>query len=111
VLINGATGASGKVAIQIAKMLGAGRVVGTGREEVTLRSLAALGADTVIDRSHADERVTEAFRREAGKGYDVILDFVSGRPTELLLKCSFRRRLGSRSAGHGLLRSERQRVR
>jgi NADPH2:quinone reductase len=86
VLINGATGVSGKVAIQIAKMLGAGRVVGTGREEATLRSLAALGADAVIDLSEADEKVTEAFGREAGKGYDVILDFVWGRPTELLLK-------------------------
>jgi NADPH:quinone reductase-like Zn-dependent oxidoreductase len=85
VLVNGATGVSGKVAVQIAKLLGARRVVGTGREETVLQSLAALGADATVDLSQPDKKVTEAFRREAGKGYDVILDYVWGRPTELLL--------------------------
>ena len=37
VLINGATGVSGKLAVQIAKHLGAGRVIGTGRNEASLQ--------------------------------------------------------------------------
>ncbi len=85
-LINGATGVSGKLAIQIAKMLGAGRIVGTGRTERNLRALADLGADAVIDLKQPDEKITEAFIQAAGKGYDVVLDFLWGHPTELLLQ-------------------------
>ena len=89
VLINGATGVSGKVAIQIAKLLGAGRIVGTvgtGRDEEGLRSIMQLGADTGIGLKQPDEDITEAFLQEAGKGYDIILDFLWGHPTELLLR-------------------------
>lgn len=85
VLINGATGVSGKVAVQIAKMLGAGQVIGTGRDDEGLQTIIQLGADAVIDLKQSDESVTEAFLREAGKGYDIILDFLWGHPTELLL--------------------------
>lgn len=86
VLIHGATGVSGRLAVQIAKMLGAGRVVGTGRNDEALRQLPALGADAVIDLKLPDEQLIEAFKKEGGAGYDVILDFVWGHPTELLLK-------------------------
>ena len=86
VLINGATGVSGKLAVQIAKLLGAGRVVGTGRNEESLRLLPELGADAVIDLKLPDEQLVEAFKREAGAGYDIILDFLWGHPTELLLR-------------------------
>ena len=34
VLINGATGVSGKLAIQVAKLLGAGRIICTGRDDI-----------------------------------------------------------------------------
>jgi len=86
VLINGATGFSGQLAVQIAKQLGAGRVVGTGRNPASLRALAALGADAVIDLTQPDAQLAEAFTREAGEGYDVILDFLWGHPTEVLLQ-------------------------
>lgn len=86
VLINGATGFSGRLAVQVAKLLGAKRVVGTGRNAQSLQSLEELGADAVIDLKQSDEEVIKAFQREAGaSGYDVILDFLWGRPTELLL--------------------------
>lgn len=85
VLINGATGVSGRVALQIAKLLGAGRVVGTGRDTEGLRSIRELGADTVIDLKQSDEHITKALLQEAGEGYDIILDFLWGHPTELLL--------------------------
>jgi len=86
VLINGATGVSGKLAVQIAKLLGAGRIVGTGRNEDSMTKVRELGADAVIDLKQADEQLAEAFKKEAGEGYDVILDFLWGHPTEVLIK-------------------------
>lgn len=85
VLVNGATGVSGKLAVQIAKLLGAGRVVGTGRNKQSMARVMELGADAVIDLNQPDEQLAEAFLREAGQGYDVILDFVWGHPTEVLI--------------------------
>jgi NADPH:quinone reductase-like Zn-dependent oxidoreductase len=86
VLINGATGFSGRLAIQVARLLGAGRIVCAGRHDESLRSLQALGADTVIDLKQPDAQLADTFTREAGTGYDIILDFVWGHPTEVLIK-------------------------
>src|ERR1700722_5992615 len=86
VLVNGATGVSGKIAIQIAKLLGAERIVGTGRDGEGLDAITKLGADVAIDMKQSDEKITEAFIKEAGTGYDVVLDFLWGRPTELFLR-------------------------
>jgi NADPH:quinone reductase-like Zn-dependent oxidoreductase len=86
VLINGATGVSGKLAVQIAKLLGAGRVVGTGRNEKSMKQVREFGADAIIDLKQSDEKLNEAFKREAGNGYDVILDFLWGHPTEILIR-------------------------
>src|SRR5215471_14194066 len=44
------------------------------------------GADAVIDLKQSDEQLAEAFKKEAGEGYDVILDFLWGHPTEVLIK-------------------------
>src|SRR5262245_44998195 len=87
VLVNGATGFAGRIAIQVAKLLGAGRVIGTGRDAAALRSLPALGADSVIDLKQSSGRLAQAFKDAAGEtGYNVILDFLWGRPTETLVK-------------------------
>lgn len=86
VLINGATGVSGRLAIQIAKLLGAGRIIGTGRNSKSLQQIKALGADAVIDLKLPDEQLAEAFKDEVEKGIDVILDFLWGHPTELLIQ-------------------------
>ncbi len=85
VLINGATGVAGRLAVQIAKLLGAGRVIGTGRNPESLKQLTELGADLVIDLKQSDEELTRAFAMEAEKGYDIILDFLWGHPTEVLI--------------------------
>lgn len=87
VLINGATGFAGKLAVQVARLLGVKRVIGTGRHEAALQSLRELGADAVIDLKQSDAAITEAFRKEAGEsGIQVILDFLWGHPTELLIE-------------------------
>jgi len=87
VLILGATGVTGKLAVQIAKILGAGRVVAAGRNEHVLSTLHELGADSTIRLDKPDEELIAAFRREAGeKRFDVIIDYLWGHPTEALLK-------------------------
>ena len=86
VLINGATGVSGKLAVQIAKLLGAGRVIGTGRNEESMKQALEFGADAMIDLKQSDQKLAAAFKKEAGEGYDVILDFLWGHPTEVLIK-------------------------
>lgn len=84
VLINGATGVAGKLAVQIARLLGANRVVGTGRDGTALRDLTNLGVDVTIDLNLADDELANAFVQASA--IDVILDFVWGRPTEILFK-------------------------
>jgi NADPH:quinone reductase-like Zn-dependent oxidoreductase len=87
VFINGATGVSGRIAIQVAKMMGAGRVIGTGRNEKSLKLLESLGADAVIDLKQSDEMLLEVFEKEKGEtGYDIVIDFLWGHPAEILMK-------------------------
>ncbi len=93
-LINGATGVSGKIAIQISKMLGAGRIIGTGRDEKGLQAVKNLGANAVIDLKQSDESIIEAFKKESGRGYDVVLDFIWGHPTELFLQTLIPKKAG-----------------
>ncbi|TQS42682.1 quinone oxidoreductase family protein [Cryptosporangium phraense] len=81
VLVQGATGVAGRVALQIARLLGAGRVVATGRDD---EALASSGADAVINTAVSDEDLRRAFV-EAGP-YDVVLDYLWGRPAEVLFR-------------------------
>jgi NADPH:quinone reductase-like Zn-dependent oxidoreductase len=86
VLILGATGVTGQLAVQIAKLLGAKRVIGAGRNERALGKLRELGADATIQLNQPGDSLKDAFAREAGDaGFDVIIDYVWGRPTETLL--------------------------
>jgi NADPH:quinone reductase-like Zn-dependent oxidoreductase len=94
VLILGATGVTGKLAIQTAKFLGAGRVIAAGRNEQVLNTLHDLGADTTIHLGKPGQDLTEAFVREAGEsGFDVIIDYLWGPTTEALLSAIARRDL------------------
>jgi NADPH:quinone reductase-like Zn-dependent oxidoreductase len=86
VLILGATGVTGKLAVQTAKLLGAGRVIAAGRNEQVLNTLHDLGADTTIHLGKPGQDLTETFAREAGdNGFDVIIDYLWGPTTEALL--------------------------
>jgi NADPH:quinone reductase-like Zn-dependent oxidoreductase len=86
VLILGATGVTGKLAIKIAKLLGARRVVAGGRNQQILRTLQALGADAIIQLDAPAKDLSEAFVREAGdSGFQVVIDYVWGRPAEAFL--------------------------
>jgi NADPH:quinone reductase-like Zn-dependent oxidoreductase len=84
ILVQGATGVAGRLAVKIARLLGAGRIVATGRNVDALRQLVDLGADTVINTAVEDVDLVQAFRDHVGDGYDVVIDYLWGRPTELL---------------------------
>lgn len=86
VLVNGATGVSGRIAIQVAKMMGAGKVIATGRNERSLGLLPGLGADVVIDLKQGDGDLAKAFMEAGGSnGIDVVVDFIWGHPAEVLI--------------------------
>jgi len=87
VLVNGATGFAGRLAVQVAKLLGVKRVVGTGRDPAGLVNLSNLGADGVVDLGQPDAAVLKSLARESGsEGYSVILDYLWGHPTEIILQ-------------------------
>lgn len=83
VLILGATGVAGQLALQAARLMGAKRVIGAGRN---VGAIAQSGADAVIALGEPEDAVREAFAAEAAKGIDVVIDYLWGRPTELLLE-------------------------
>ena len=92
VLILGATGVTGKLAIKIAKLLGAARVVAAGRNPGALNTLHDFGADATISLALPDPELGEAFLREAGQsGFQVVIDYVWGRPAEAFLAAITRR--------------------
>jgi NADPH:quinone reductase-like Zn-dependent oxidoreductase len=75
VVVIGATGAAGSVAVPIAKHLGARRVIAVGREGDALRRTADHGADEVIP---IDDNLDAALARVGADGVDVVLDFLWG---------------------------------
>ncbi|MDB4981451.1 MAG: zinc-binding alcohol dehydrogenase family protein [Myxococcales bacterium] len=76
VLVLGATGNSGQMALQIAKLLGAGRVVGAGRE---LGRLAGSSVDEVVSLVGDDDAVGARLAKAASE-VDVVLDYLWGEP-------------------------------
>jgi len=86
VLILGATGIAGKLSVQIAKRLGASRIVTAGRNPQALEELKGLGADVTISLTQDHDAVVSAFHNEiAENGVDVILDYLWGAPAEAFL--------------------------
>jgi NADPH:quinone reductase-like Zn-dependent oxidoreductase len=85
VLVNGATGTAGRLAVQIAKHLGAKKVIATGRNADALKSVAALGADVTIPLVEDEVALEEAFKEQFAEGVDVVIDYLWGRRAERLL--------------------------
>ena len=86
VLINGATGAAGRLAIQIAKFMGARRVIATGRDVEALEQLRVLGADVTIPLIASPKELEAAFKEQfGGEGVDVVLDYLWGQSAEILI--------------------------
>ena len=83
VLVMGATGVAGQLALQVARHLGAKRVIGAGRN---VEELAGADVDAVISLTVPEDTVRDAFAAEAANGIDLVIDYLWGRPTELLLE-------------------------
>lgn len=96
VLVLGATGAVGQLAVQIAHRSGAGRVVGVARNRAALEGLLSLGADAVVDvhRDETDEELAARLLAAAGGPVDVVLDGLYGIPLQAALRvCAPRARV------------------
>src|SRR5580704_10672313 len=91
VMINGATGIAGKQAIQVAKYLGASKIIATGRDEDVLAQLGVLGASETISLRQPEDNLLRRFK-SALSGVQIVLDYLWGPSAELILKAA---------AGHG----------
>ena len=87
VLINGATGFTGRIAVQLAKYYGAQKIIATGRNEESLQSLLALGADEIIPVQQEDERfITQLQTIHRNTPVDIIIDYLWGHTAALILE-------------------------
>jgi len=78
VLVLGATGNAGQMAVQIAKHLGADQIVAAGRDPGRLAALPALGATATVTLGASD---TANRLAKAAADVDVVLDYLWGPPT------------------------------
>jgi NADPH:quinone reductase-like Zn-dependent oxidoreductase len=81
VLVLGATGNAGSMAVQVAKHLGAGRVVGAGRDFTRLNALTSLGADEFVHLTDDAEETAQALGAAAAE-VDIVIDYLWGKPAQ-----------------------------
>jgi NADPH:quinone reductase-like Zn-dependent oxidoreductase len=81
VLVLGATGNAGRMAVQVAKRLGAATVVGAGRDPERLAALTSAGADELVALSDDAEATAQALGAAAAE-VDIVIDYLWGKPTE-----------------------------
>jgi NADPH:quinone reductase-like Zn-dependent oxidoreductase len=79
VLVLGATGNAGAMAVSVAKRLGAGRAVGAGRDRDRLLALTNAGADDVVQLTEDHDATSAALAATAAES-DIVLDYLWGRP-------------------------------
>jgi NADPH:quinone reductase-like Zn-dependent oxidoreductase len=91
VLILGATGNAGQLAVQVAKHLGASRVIAVGRDAGRLALLGELGADETISLLGDDDAVDHDLGRAAA-AVDLVIDYTWGAPTQRALPAIVGRR-------------------
>jgi NADPH:quinone reductase-like Zn-dependent oxidoreductase len=86
VLINGATGVAGQLAVQIAKCLGAKKVIATGRNPQALQQLLELGAEVVVSLDQPGEQLLARLRELfLSDGVNIILDYLWGESALCLI--------------------------
>ena len=94
VLILGATGTAGQLAVQIAKHLGARRIVAAGRNRAVLEALKGLGADAIIPLDQEHDSLVSCIREELAENrIDVVLDYLWGPPAEAFLEATLQKGL------------------
>ncbi len=78
VLVLGATGNAGAMAVEIARRLGAGRVIAAGRDAARLRTLPADATVTLTDQPESSDQALA----QAAADVDVVIDYLWGAPAE-----------------------------
>jgi NADPH:quinone reductase len=86
VLVTGATGAVGSIAVQLAKLMGAARVVAAGRDGERLERARALGADATVSLEPGDASLRDRFAEAAGGRLDIALDPLWGAPARAAIE-------------------------
>ena len=84
VLVLGATGNAGQLAVQIAGALGAGKVIGVGRDPQRLDALLGLGADSVVSLDGEHHDVAREITAVA-TDIDIVIDYLWAEPAELVM--------------------------
>ncbi|MEZ0294503.1 MAG: zinc-binding alcohol dehydrogenase family protein [Solirubrobacteraceae bacterium] len=83
VLVLGASGVVGQIAVQAAKLMGAARVVAAARDAEALERARALGADALVSlRDDADDLAAGLRAASGGDGFDLALDPLWGDPAK-----------------------------
>lgn len=102
VLIHAAAGGIGTTAVQLARLLGAAKVIGTVGSDRKRAVVTDAGADAVINYQ-TEDFAAEVNKMTGGKGADVILDSLSGEIAEKSLTClaMYGRLVNFGSAGGG----------
>src|SRR5918997_1857594 len=80
VLVLGASGVVGQIAVQAAALMGAGRIVAAARDEAALERAGALGADELVQLSDPDGLAGRLRDAAGGDGFDLVLDPLWGEP-------------------------------
>jgi NADPH:quinone reductase-like Zn-dependent oxidoreductase len=91
VLVLGATGNAGQLAVQIAKHLGAGQIIAVGRNTARLEEVAHLGADRTVSLT-GDPDGVEAAIGAAAADVDVVLDYLWGEATQFAMPAVLKHR-------------------
>jgi NADPH:quinone reductase-like Zn-dependent oxidoreductase len=93
VLVLGATGSAGSMAVPIARHLGAGRIVAAGRNAVALEALRALGADETVRLDGDPDAVDAALGAAADAArVDVVIDYLWGTVAQRAIPAILHRR-------------------
>lgn len=79
VLVLGASGVVGMIAVQVARLVGAARVIAAARNEAGLQRAQQLGADVTVDLKQTDG-LSERIRNASGGTLNVVLDPIWGVP-------------------------------
>jgi NADPH:quinone reductase-like Zn-dependent oxidoreductase len=72
---------TGTMAVRVARRLGAGRVVGAGRDPGRLAALTSAGADAVVQLAGDDDATARALAAAAAES-DIVLDYLWGKPAQ-----------------------------
>jgi NADPH:quinone reductase-like Zn-dependent oxidoreductase len=87
VLVNGATGVTGRLAVQLARHYGASRIIATGRNPHSLDLLASLGATEMLSVQQEDTSFVKKIKDiHQESRIDIVIDYLWGRPAELIFQ-------------------------